>query len=156
MGSFARLAANALREFIGGADDVVTKGSDDLVATSVKADTTLVTPKTSSTSSRALDPDDPDVLSDIARKNETFPKRVQEALFAWNKRDGGISSKELRKILKEEGWADKLDIREIISDANNVGTTQLLPPKSFDPEQKALMFEFNKGGIVKKGLMARR
>ena len=37
MGSFARIAAEALSEFIGGADDVVTKGSDDLVATSVKA-----------------------------------------------------------------------------------------------------------------------
>ena len=35
MGSFARLAANALSEFIGGADDVATKGSDDLVATQV-------------------------------------------------------------------------------------------------------------------------
>ena len=109
----------------------------------------------SSKITRALDPDDPDVLSDIARKNETFPKRVQEALFAWNKRDGGISSKELRKILKEEGWADNLDIREMISDASNIGTTQLVPPKSFDPKQRGLTFEFNKGGIVKKGLMAR-
>jgi hypothetical protein len=154
MGSFARIAAEALSEFIGGADDVVTKGSDDLVATSVKAKVKIKKLK-SPKITRALDPDDPDVLSDIARKNGTFPKRVQEALFAWNKRDGGISSKELRKILKEEGWADNLNIREVIFDANNVGTTQLLPPKSFDPEQKALTFEFNKGGIVKKGLMAR-
>ena len=36
MGSFARLAANALSGFIGGADDVATKGSDDLVSTSMK------------------------------------------------------------------------------------------------------------------------
>ena len=36
MGSFARIAAEALSEFIGGADDVVTKGSDDLVSTSMK------------------------------------------------------------------------------------------------------------------------
>lgn len=103
---------------------------------------------------RVLDPDDPDVLSNIARKNETFPKRVQEALFAWNKREGGISSKELRKILKEEGWDGMLDLRQLAADAKN-GATDLLPPKSFDPEQKALRFELNKGGIVKKGLMAR-
>lgn len=50
MGSFARLAANALSEFIGGADDVATKGSDDLVSTSVKADKKAIT-KTSSTPS---------------------------------------------------------------------------------------------------------
>tara|TARA_R110002012_G_scaffold137992_3_gene293148 strand:+ start:397 stop:966 length:570 start_codon:yes stop_codon:yes gene_type:complete len=189
MGSFARLAANALSEFIGGADDVATKGSDDLVSTSVKADKKAITKsslneKTQYMSSddsfvskriiekpkgtkpyeefetgyetkfRVLDPDDPDVLSHIARKNETFPKRVQEALFAWNKREGGISSKELRKILKEEGWDGMLDLRQLAADAKN-GATDLLPPKSFDPEQKALRFELNKGGIVKKGLMAR-
>jgi len=190
MGSFSRIAAEVLSEFIGGADKVVAKGSDDLVATSMKANPKNITksslddkiqymssddsfvskriikkPKGTKpyeefetgyeTKFRVLDSDDPDVLSDIARKNGTFPIKVQKALLAWNKNDGGMSSKELRKILKEEGWADMLDLRQLSADAKN-GATDLLPPKSFDPEQKALRFEFNKGGIVKKGLMAKQ
>ena len=43
MGSFSRIAAEVLSEFLGGADKVVAKGSDDLVATSVKANPKSIT-----------------------------------------------------------------------------------------------------------------